>query len=208
MSTLSTTAAHTSWLGMMFSKQQVKMSLIISSIVGTVLNLINQGHLLATPEQINMTNIILTYSVPYCVTTLSSALSTLKHEKKAKEINAKQAINHNSDFFECVNLSIVHLNQKSKSGSLFANDLIKFVNELEVVAKSNAMNDSMKFESIKAMIDNDELSEVLVMIIEKVNVVSNQNAEALLDCEVKRAMLSRQREQLLNALQILDQTKN
>jgi hypothetical protein len=44
-------------------------SLYVAFIVGTVLNLINQGDALWSPGSINWVKIILTYIVPYCVCT-------------------------------------------------------------------------------------------------------------------------------------------
>jgi hypothetical protein len=38
-------------------------------IVGTILNLINQGDALFSGGHLNLTKIILTYAVPYCVAT-------------------------------------------------------------------------------------------------------------------------------------------
>lgn len=44
-------------------------SFIVALIVGTVLNLINQGDALLGEGRIDFTKIILTFIVPYCVTT-------------------------------------------------------------------------------------------------------------------------------------------
>lgn len=44
-------------------------SLYVAFIVGTVLNLINQGDALWSAGSINWVKIILTYIVPYCVCT-------------------------------------------------------------------------------------------------------------------------------------------
>lgn len=65
----------TSWNELLFSPEQIKRSLVMSFIVGTILNLINQGHLITTPEQINIVNLLLTYVVPYCVSTVAAAQS-------------------------------------------------------------------------------------------------------------------------------------
>ena len=46
-----------------------RRSLVVASIVGTILNLINQGDALLNGTAINVTKIILTYAVPYCVST-------------------------------------------------------------------------------------------------------------------------------------------
>lgn len=46
-----------------------RRSLIVAVIVGTMLNLINQGDALIGGGEINVTKILLTYAVPYCVAT-------------------------------------------------------------------------------------------------------------------------------------------
>jgi hypothetical protein len=46
-----------------------KRSLGVALIVGTVLNLINQGDALFGGADLNVTKIILTFAVPYCVAT-------------------------------------------------------------------------------------------------------------------------------------------
>ena len=46
-----------------------RRSLVVALIVGTVLNLINQGDALFGGGHLNLTKIILTFVVPYCVAT-------------------------------------------------------------------------------------------------------------------------------------------
>jgi hypothetical protein len=46
-----------------------RRSLAAAAVVGTVLNLINQGDALFTGRSIDWTKLALTYLVPYCVTT-------------------------------------------------------------------------------------------------------------------------------------------
>lgn len=46
-----------------------RRSLIVALIVGTILNLINQGDALLGAAHLNWTKIILTFAVPYCVAT-------------------------------------------------------------------------------------------------------------------------------------------
>lgn len=46
-----------------------RRSFVVALIVGTILNLINQGDALLNGTVINVTKIILTYMVPYCVAT-------------------------------------------------------------------------------------------------------------------------------------------
>lgn len=46
-----------------------KNSLVVALIVGTVLNVINQGDVLWSGSQLDWLKVLLTYCVPYCVAT-------------------------------------------------------------------------------------------------------------------------------------------
>lgn len=46
-----------------------RRSLWVAVIVGTILNLINQGDALVGGGALNITKLLLTYAVPYCVAT-------------------------------------------------------------------------------------------------------------------------------------------
>lgn len=46
-----------------------KRSLYVSLVVGAILNLINQGDALLGHGQLNLTKLLLTFLVPYCVAT-------------------------------------------------------------------------------------------------------------------------------------------
>ena len=51
-----------------------RRSFIVALIVGTILNLINQGDAIFGGGRINVTKIILTFAVPYCVATYGAVL--------------------------------------------------------------------------------------------------------------------------------------
>ncbi len=46
-----------------------RRSFFLAVIVGTILNLINQGDAVFGPGHVNLIKIVLTYAVPYCVAT-------------------------------------------------------------------------------------------------------------------------------------------
>jgi hypothetical protein len=46
-----------------------RRSFAVAVVVGTILNLINQGDALVNGAHLNLTKIILTFAVPYCVAT-------------------------------------------------------------------------------------------------------------------------------------------
>ena len=59
-----------------------RRSLVVALVVGSVLNLINQGDALFADRPIDWLKILLTFAVPYCVSTygaVSYHLKTLHH---------------------------------------------------------------------------------------------------------------------------------
>lgn len=60
----------------------VKRSFIIAAIVGTILNLINQGDMIDDMSNFDWWKCLMTYMVPYCVSTYG-AVSALMDNQKA-----------------------------------------------------------------------------------------------------------------------------
>lgn len=135
-----------SWFELLFSPEQVKRSLIMSFIVGSILNLINQGHLISTPEQISGVNLLLTYMVPYFVSSVAAAQSKshfIKQSQETAEVEKSNISDHQyqKELTESV-LSIVskmaniasNVNKASKQRLLFVSDI-----ESKVKNTNNAM---------------------------------------------------------------------
>jgi hypothetical protein len=59
-----------------------KRSFFLALIVGTVLNLINQGEILFGGGKLNLIKIFLTYAVPYCVATYGAVSYRLRVERR------------------------------------------------------------------------------------------------------------------------------
>ena len=59
-----------------------KRSFFLALIVGTVLNLINQGEILFGGGKLNLIKIFLTYAVPYCVATYGAVSYRLIVERR------------------------------------------------------------------------------------------------------------------------------
>ena len=53
----------------------VRSSIIIAIIVGTILNLINQGDALLGSPPVVIWKLVLTYMVPYCVSTYGAVMA-------------------------------------------------------------------------------------------------------------------------------------
>ncbi len=67
-----------------------RRSFIVAAIVGTVLNLINQGDVLLNGGTINITKVLLTYAVPYCVATYGAVAFRLAILKSTLRQRAEQ----------------------------------------------------------------------------------------------------------------------
>jgi hypothetical protein len=62
-----------------------KRSFIVALIVGTILNLINQGDALLGAASLNVTKVLLTYVVPYCVATYGAVSYQLNMARAAHD---------------------------------------------------------------------------------------------------------------------------
>ena len=61
-----------------------KRSLVVAVIVGTILNLINQGDALVAGARLDLTKLILTFIVPYAVATYGAVSYRLRASSERK----------------------------------------------------------------------------------------------------------------------------
>jgi hypothetical protein len=61
-----------------------KRSFWATVIVGTILNIINQGDYMMLGDPINLFKIVLTYAVPFCVATYGAVTARLAYERSSK----------------------------------------------------------------------------------------------------------------------------
>lgn len=66
-----------------FERGIVRRSLILAAVVGTILNLINQGDALFAGAALVAWKIALTYCVPYCVATYGAVTARLDMMKRS-----------------------------------------------------------------------------------------------------------------------------
>jgi hypothetical protein len=59
----------------------IKSSLVVAIVVGTILNLINQGDAAANGHALVLWKMALTYCVPYCVSTYGAVMALRNTEK-------------------------------------------------------------------------------------------------------------------------------
>ncbi len=80
------------WVEVAFSGSLVKRSLNTSLVVGSILNLINQGQVIWGDADIVWGSLLLTYLVPYFVSTYSGALSVLHQQQHALDIPTQDLV--------------------------------------------------------------------------------------------------------------------
>jgi hypothetical protein len=66
-----------------FERGIVRRSLVIAVVVGTILNLINQGDALVAGGPLMAWKLVLTYCVPYCVATYGAVTARLDMWKRS-----------------------------------------------------------------------------------------------------------------------------
>ena len=66
-------------------------SLVVALIVGSILNLINQGDALFGEGRLNLTKMILTFAVPYCVATYGAVSYRMSRPSTSPRSMAKPA---------------------------------------------------------------------------------------------------------------------
>jgi methyl-accepting chemotaxis protein len=75
-------SAH--WVKIAFLPKLVKRSVTTSLIVGMLLNIINQGEAIWGDQSLILSSFLLTFLVPYFVSTVSGTLSALEHQKNSE----------------------------------------------------------------------------------------------------------------------------
>jgi len=188
---------------LLFAKPQLKMALIIALIVGTVLNLINQGHLLNTLDKVNWVNIVLTYCVPFCVATFSSALSTTKHKKKLQLIEENKQICENN-FLDYIQTQLSILEQVNHEGTIQSKEAIaNFIMRIENIftlssVKSNEEVDTA-LDKAKAYLAQDNTKQVMAILNELILSFADNSTQQLGSHKQQVELLSEQRTQMITA---------
>lgn len=148
---------------LLFSSQQVKRSLTIALIVGILLNVINQGHLFITPEQIDYFKLILTFCVPYFVASISAAQSSAKHfEQAITEQQRRQqenpiakyipVTNELSSIIERITSNAKNVNSASKQRLLFVADVENKVKEANTIM-DNLSHEAQNSQQLLGKVD-------------------------------------------------------
>lgn len=206
MSASSTINSGLTWRCLLFSKQQVKLSLTISLIVGSILNLINQGHLLMTPEKIDVLKLLLTYCVPYGVSTFSAAMSNLKQQKQLaqmgfdnnKKVTPAKFIDETNHYINKVDLRVL------RDPSLHPKDLAAFLASFEAICALNeSKKDTTSLDFAKDAINTGDLPKAFAIIKDVIEPFIAQSNQELVKLKSEVAIINSQQNQLLESLKKL-----
>lgn len=73
-----------SWISLALEPRVVRSGLAVGLVVGTILNLINQGDAVFGDKPAVLWKLLLTYCVPYCVSTYGAVMA-LRHRPMDEE---------------------------------------------------------------------------------------------------------------------------
>ncbi len=76
-------SAAPGFLAICMARGIVRRSFIVAVVVGTIINLINQGDALVGGGALNWWKIAFTYCVPYCVATYGAVAARLEMQRRA-----------------------------------------------------------------------------------------------------------------------------
>ncbi|MGC9271877.1 nitrate/nitrite transporter NrtS [Acidiphilium sp.] len=92
-----------------------RRSLVVAAVVGTILNLINQGDALWGSKAIDVTKLVLTFIVPYCVATYGAVSYRLGLDRAVAPVDCREASGD-----ERITVVIPTLNEATHLPSLLA----------------------------------------------------------------------------------------
>jgi len=201
---------ESSWLSLMISVKHMKLIAITSIIVGTALNLTHQGSLISSPEQLNITQLFLTYIIPYIIFSIALAkleLKQIESNQLNKCFEQQHQTNRNEQSVLVDNaLSIVttmsetagNVNKASKQRLLFVSDI-----ESKVVHTNEVMSSLCK----DAQVSQDYLlnmTDAFQDVCSHINDIGQQMNVAVSSSDD----LSQQIQKFLNEFEVITQLTN
>lgn len=125
------TSRTLSFIDAAFSIGLVKRSIVTTIVVGSLLNLINQGQVIWGDTELVWTTFILTYLVPYCVSTYSGACSAIQScmveqqnaQRQEKKQDHSQPLTRLSELTATVTQNATNVNKASNQRVSFVEDV-------------------------------------------------------------------------------------
>lgn len=131
--------APESWVSIAFSSPLVVRSISTSVFVGTILNLINQGNVLWGDANIVWSSLLLTYLVPYCVSTFSGTLTAMHHvnekESTVQQVTVLPLTETLTPLAEELNSLTSDITQNARNVNKASTQRVSFVEDVAVTAR-------------------------------------------------------------------------
>lgn len=181
-----------SWQEAMFSPGQVQRSVITALLVGTLLNLINQGAALLALQGINLWQLILTYMVPYGVASVAGTMSTLQMQREAPvpqhtggSTNNEATLTKLSGIADQITANAKRVNQASTKRLVFVEEVAQTAKHASEVSQALSQEADESQQALTAM---DEAFKTVCEHIRNLGDEVNQvvNSSTLLTEEIKQ----------------------
>lgn len=171
-----------SWLETAFCSAILKQSLLTSIIVGSVLNLINQGAVLWGDAQLNLTQLLLTYLVPYCVSTFSGVKTQRRLLKNVddlcNEIHSNKQPDHKSITDELL-LITQTITENATNVNSASKQRVSFVEDIAQTAQHACeVNQNLSAKAEQSQGSLTDMNEAFAKVCEHIQGLGQQVNEA------------------------------
>jgi methyl-accepting chemotaxis protein len=172
------------WYSLAFSKAQFFRSIKTSLVVGTILNLINQGSVIFGDGEINLLKMLLTYVVPYSVATYAGTSTILNHMRK---VDCAKANAENANNAECDDKSIQEISdiagsivQNATNVNKASKEKVNFVDDVAKTARhATDVNATLSQQASDGQNQLDGLNQSFSQVLEHINVLGEDVTSAV-----------------------------
>lgn len=172
------------WYQHAFASPLVVRSLKTSLVVGSILNLINQGNVLFGDATLVWGSLLLTYLVPYCVSTYSGTISAIHHAETGcqDEIQASQSQHSEalSPMVEQLDSITRNITQNARNVNTASKQRVKFVEEVAETAR-HAEETSVVLveEANKSMVSLEQMDNAFDSVCAHITGLGKQVTDAV-----------------------------
>ena len=166
-----------SWLSYAFSPPMLKRSLITAALVGSILNLINQSDALFGQSSVVWTQLLLTFIVPFCVSTFSGSLATahanVAVEDCEKELDSNKQ--NTSEYLSTLALLINNITENATRVNQASSQRVTFVEEVAETARHvESTSEQLVEEMSKSHHSLDDMSSAFYQVCQHITELGNE----------------------------------
>jgi methyl-accepting chemotaxis protein len=179
------------WFTCLFSAEQIKRSLFMSAIVGSILNIINQWQALMSSIDINIIQALLTYFVPFCVATISSAQTSRKcsyqynryKENIVNELTSKN--NMKTSIIKQINEIVREISNTALDVNAASKQRLLFIEEVaNSTRRSSNINITLSQKAEQSQKSLNNMDQAFNNVCHHITDVGNEMNKAMLSSQV------------------------